>query len=402
MEKQKNRWLILSALFVNAFCCGGVYAWSVFSAPLAEYRGWDYGKVTLAYSMMSLMLSIFGIMGGKLLDRFGPKRLMIGAGFLWGGGWFLTGCIRDLWQLYLVFGIVTAIGSGMAYNPSITTASRWFPDKKGMASGLITGAAGLSSLVIAPLANLLLERYNVTIAFRLIGGGFFICMFCASLLTDVPGEGWTPNGTTQAVKSGIGTGAKGKNWKEMMRDIRFYLIWLAFLGGCVSGLMLIGHAATIGKEIAGINGAQAAMLVGIMAVANFVGRLFMGSLSDKIGRYQTIMISLAVSAADMVFLSQVKGFAPFTVSLVLLCVCFGGVLAVFPNIVSDNFGMKYMGTNYGIMFTAYGIAAVVGPMMASIVKQSSGSYNMAFAAAGGFAAVAFVLILMIYRMSEKK
>ena len=397
-QKKRNRTVILWALFVNAFCCGGVYAWSVFSGSLAEYRGWDYGQVTLAYSLMSLMLSFFGIAGGKILDRFGPKRLMLAASVLWGGGWFLTGCVTQIWQLYLAFGLMTALGSGMAYNPSITTAVRWYPDKKGMASGLITGATGISSLIVAPLANLLLERYNVSAAFRIIGALFFFLMLGASLLIETPKE-------PQPVKAGTGGCAQAsgceKDWKEMMKDVRFYLIWAAFLGGCVSGLMLIGHASTIGQEIAGISKSQAALLVGIMAVANFGGRMMMGALSDRIGRYRTIMISLAVSAADMVLLYQAKGFAVFVFALILLCVCFGGVLSVFPNLVSENFGLKNMGINYGIVFTAYGIAAVVGPMMASSVKAASGSYGMAFLAAGAFAASAFVLVAVISRMAKR-
>lgn len=401
VQKKRNRSVILSALFVNAFCCGGVYAWSVFSGSLAEYRNWDYGQVTLAYSLMSLMLSIFGIAGGKILDMFGPKKLMLAASVMWGGGWFLTGCVDQLWQLYLAFGVMTAVGSGLAYNPSITTAVRWYPDKKGFASGLITGATGLSSLVVAPLANMLLEKYNVSMAFRIVGAGFLVLMFCASLLTDTPEPGWTPEGSAAPGAAAVSGAGNDKNWKEMFGDRRFYLIWLAFLGGCVSGLMLIGHASTIGKEIAGISSAQAALLVGIMAVANFLGRMSMGALSDKIGRYQTIMISLAASTIGMVVLSQAKGFAIFVAALILMCVCFGGVLAVFPNIVSENFGLKNMGINYGIVFTAYGIAALIGPMTASAVKSASGSYNMAFIIAGIFAAAAFVLVFIIYGMAKK-
>lgn len=401
VQKKRNRSVILSALFVNAFCCGGVYAWSVFSGSLAEYRNWDYGQVTLAYSLMSLMLSIFGIAGGKILDMFGPKKLMLAASVMWGGGWFLTGCVDQLWQLYLAFGVMTAVGSGLAYNPSITTAVRWYPDKKGFASGLITGATGLSSLVVAPLANMLLEKYNVSMAFRIVGAGFLVLMFCASLLTDTPEPGWTPGGSSVPGAAAASGPANDKNWKEMFGDRRFYLIWLAFLGGCVSGLMLIGHASTIGKEIAGISSAQAALLVGIMAVANFLGRMSMGALSDKIGRYQTIMISLAASTIGMVVLSRAKGFAIFVAALILMCVCFGGVLAVFPNIVSENFGLKNMGINYGIVFTAYGIAALIGPMTASAVKSASGSYNMAFIIAGIFAAAAFVLVFIIYGMAKK-
>lgn len=399
-QKQRNRSVILSALFVNAFCCGGVYAWSVFSGALAEYRNWDYGQVTLAYSLMSLMLSIFGIAGGKILDSFGPKRLMLAASVMWGGGWFLTGCVGRIWQLYLVFGVMAAVGSGLAYNPSITTAVRWYPDKKGFASGLITGATGLSSLVVAPLANMLLERYNVSMAFRIVGTVFLVLMFCASLLADTPKAGWTPKGyETEGPASSATSSDMG--WRKMLRDRRFYLIWLAFLGGCVSGLMLIGHAATIGKEIAGISSAQAALLVGIMAVANFLGRMMMGALSDRIGRYQTIMLSLAVSTGGMIALSQAKGFAVFVSALILLCVCFGGVLAVFPNIVSENFGLKNMGINYGIVFTAYGIAALIGPVTATLVKRASGSYNTAFIIAGVFAASAFILVFILRGISIK-
>lgn len=401
MTKQKNRCMILGALFVNAFCCGGVYAWSVFSGSLAEYRNWDYGQVTLAYSLMSLMLSFFGIAGGKILDRFGPKKLMLAASVMWGGGWFLTGCVGQLWQLYLVFGIMAAVGSGLAYNPSITTAVRWYPDKKGFASGLITGATGLSSLVVAPVANMLLERYNVSVAFRIVGAAFLLLMFCASLLTDTPEPGWVPGGCEAGGKASNAGAANDLTWKEMFGDRRFYLIWLAFLGGCVSGLMLIGHASTIGKEVAGISSGEAALLVGIMAVANFLGRMLMGGLSDKIGRYQTILISLAASTVGMVVLSRAKGFFIFVTALILLCVCFGGVLSVFPNIVSENFGLKNMGINYGIVFTAYGIAALIGPMTASAVKDASGSYNMAFIIAGVFAAAAFILVYVIYCMSKK-
>ncbi len=399
-QKGGNRKVILTALFFNAFCCGGMYAWSVFSGALSEYRQWDYGQVTLAYSVMSLLLSVFGIPGGKLLDAVGPKKMMITASFLWGGGWFLTGCVTEIWQLYLAFGIITAFGSGLAYNPSITTAVRWYPDKKGFASGLITGATGGASLIIAPLANMLLERYNVSTAFRIIGIFFLTIMLIASLFVEAPKSDWKPEGY-QAPEITKRSGNSDKNWKEMICDRRFYLIWFAFLGGCVSGLMLIGHAATIGKEVAGISGSQAAMLVGIMAVANFLGRILMGSLSDKIGCYQTILISLAVSAVDMIILSQAKGFMIFIITLIMLCVCFGGVMSVLPNITSENFGMKYMGINNGIMFTAYGIAAVIGPMMASAVKASSGSYNLAFVVSGIFAAAAFILLLMLYRISRK-
>ena len=398
MTKQKNRRMILGALFVNAFCCGGVYAWSVFSGSLAEYRNWDYGQVTLAYSLMSLMLSFFGIAGGKILDRFGPKKLMLAASVMWGGGWFLTGCVGQLWQLYLVFGIMAAVGSGLAYNPSITTAVRWYPDKKGFASGLITGATGLSSLVVAPVANMLLERYNVSVAFRIVGAAFLLLMFCASLLTDTPEPGWVPGGCEAGGKASNAGAANDLTWKEMFGDRRFYLIWLAFLGGCVSGLMLIGHASTIGKEVAGISSGEAALLVGIMAVANFGGRLVLGSLSDVLGRHRIVTGVMLLCALDMVFLSRVTTFPAFVAAIVITGVCFGGTLATFSALTSDTFGPRYNGINYSIIFTGYGIASIVGPNMATAIRTTTGSYSGAFL----FAAVCSILAAGLCLAAGKK
>lgn len=397
--KSKNRYVILSGLFIIAFCCGGMYAWSVFSGSLAEYRGWDYSKVTLAYSLMSLMLSLFGIMGGRLLDRFGPKKMMLAASVLWGGGWFLTGCVIQIWQLYIVFGFMTALGSGLAYNPSLTTVVRWFPDKKGLVSGLITGGCGVASLIVAPFANMLLEYFNVSAAFKIVGVVFFVLMFVSALLVTAPDPDWKPAGIQ--VPSGENVFVKAVDWRGMLKDKRFYIMWLAFLGGCVSGLMLIGHASRIGQEVAGIDASQAALLVGIMAVANFVGRILMGVLSDKLGRYQTLMLALVFSALDMIVLSQSSDFVLFVSALVLLCFCYGGVLAIFPNIVGDTFGLATMGVNYAIIFTAYGVAALVGPMTASAIYAGTGSYTMAFIIAGVFAVMAFILVSILYFSSQK-
>lgn len=397
--KHKNRYIILAALFINAFCVGGIYAWSVFSGSLAEFRNWDYAQVTLAYSLMSLLISVFGIAGGKILDRFGPKRMMLAASVLWGCGWFLTGCVTEIWQLYIVFSVIAAFGSGLAYNPSLTTAVRWFQDKRGMASGLITGGCGLASLIIAPVANMLLEEYNVSMAFRIIGIAFFVLMFCASLLVETPNTESASKGLNNK-RENKGNEKFDKDWRGMLRDKRFYLLWFAFLGGCVSGLMMIGHASTIGQEIAEITSAQAALLVGIMAVANFCGRIMMGTVSDHMGRYQTVMVCMLISAVDMVIMSRASGFVIFVAALIILCVCFGGVLSIFPNLVSDNFGLANMGMNYGIVFTAYGIAAVVGPMTASAVKNMYGSYNFAFVIAGMFATIALILITITYKMSK--
>ena len=379
MKKQKNRWIMLFCICCNTFCFGGVYAWSAFSGELANYMGWDYSKVTVAYSIMLMCVALMGLVGGMLLQRFGARKLMIAAGIMWGLGWFATGMAGSIIMLYASFGILAGCASGFGYNPGVVTAVSWFPDKKGFASGMAVGTCGMASLIVAPLANFLLTRFNVMTAFRLVGGMFLVVSLATSWYIDGPPAGWKPEGYTPAAAQAA---SEGKTWREMLKDPRCYLLWATLLCASVAGLMLIGHASRIGQEVAGITAAQAALLVGIMAVANFVGRLALGSLSDVLGRHKVV-----IGVMDMVFLSSVSTFPAFVAAIVITGVCFGGTLATFSALSSDTFGAKYNGINYSIIFTGYGIASIVGPNVATAIKSSTGNYSGAFI----FAAVCSIL-----------
>lgn len=400
-KKTKNRYLILSGLFVNSFCLGGAYAWSVFALPLSNARGWDYGMVTLAYSLYLLINAFFGIPGGKLINRVGPRKLLLVSSVLFGGGWLMTGFASNTPLLYLFFSVCCGIGCGLRYNPCVTTATLWFPDKKGFASGLVLGAMGLAPLILAPVANALLVQFNVLAAFRILGLIFFVISLLASLPVDAPPENYSPEKMTTPQAGAEIKPGNSCTWQEMMKTGKFYLLWMVFLGSCVAGLMLIGHASAIGQELAGINAGQAAMLVGILALANFGGRMILGSLSDSIGRYPTLMICLAGSTLDMILMANSHSFPTYLVAIVLVGVTFGGVLATYPSIVSDSFGSKHMGINYGIVFTAYGIAAVVGPMAATALKSSTGHYTAALIFAGICSAAALVLTLGLARLGKR-
>ena len=378
MKKQKNRWIMLFCICCNTFCFGGVYAWSAFSGELANYMGWDYSKVTVAYSIMLMCVALMGLVGGMLLQRFGARKLMIAAGIMWGLGWFATGMAGSIIMLYASFGILAGCASGFGYNPGVVTAVSWFPDKKGFASGMAVGTCGMASLIVAPLANFLLT------AFRLVGGMFLVVSLATSWYIDGPPAGWKSEGYTPAAAQAA---SEGKTWREMLKDPRCYLLWATLLCASVAGLMLIGHASRIGQEVAGITAAQAALLVGIMAVANFVGRLALGSLSDVLGRHKVVIGVMLLCALDMVFLSSVSTFPAFVAAIVITGVCFGGTLATFSALSSDTFGAKYNGINYSIIFTGYGIASIVGPNVATAIKSSTGNYSGAFI----FAAVCSIL-----------
>ncbi len=396
-KREKNRWAVLLCICCNTFCFGGVYAWSAFSGELANYMGWDYSKVTVAYSVMLMTIAVMGLVGGALLQRFGARRLMIVAGIMWGLGWLLTGFAGSVVMLYLSFGILAGCASGFGYNPGVVTAVSWFPDRKGFASGMAVGICGMASLIVAPLANFLLTKFDVMTAFRLVGGLFLLLSVSTSWYIDGPPAGWKPEGYEPPAAAAA---SSGKTWKEMMRDPRCYLLWATLLCASVAGLMLIGHASKIGQEVAGITAAQAALLVGIMAVANFGGRLVLGSLSDVLGRHQIVIGVMILCALDMIFLSNVSTFLGFVAAIVIAGVCFGGTLATFSALSSDTFGPKYNGINYSIIFTGYGIASIVGPNVATAIQSSTGSYSGAFLFAAVCSLIAAALCFAAKRMSK--
>lgn len=399
-KTKKNRWAVLACICCNTFCYGGVYAWSAFSGDLAAQMGWDYGSVTAAYSVMLMSIAIMGLVGGAMLQRFGAKKLMFVAGIMWGLGWLLTGFAQNLIMLYLSFGVLAGCGSGFGYTPGVVTAVSWFPDKKGFASGMAVGVCGVASLLVAPLANFLLTSFDVLTAFRIVGGLFLALSLLTTWYIDNPPADWTPEGYHPP--AGTVSAAGGKTWQEMLRDPRCYLLWLGLMGASVSGLMIIGHASQIGQEIIGLTSSQAALLVGIMAVSNFVGRLALGTLSDHIGRHQVVIGAMLVSALDMIFLSQASSFFTFVAAIVIAGACFGGTLATFSALTSDTFGPKYNGINYSIIFTGYGIAAIIGPMTATTIKSSVGSYAPAFLFAAVCGVIAAVLCLMAKLLNKKR
>ena len=397
-KKTKNRTGILICTCVNTFCFGGLYAWSAFSGEMAEFMGWDYSKVSFAYSLQLIVLVLMGIVGGSLLQKLGPRKLITLSGIMWGLGWLLTGFSTNLVMLYIVFGVLTGTASSFGYNPCVVTAVRWYPDKKGFASGMTVGVCGIASFFVAPFANMLLTRFDVMTAFKIVGAIFLIMSLATTWYLANPDEDWKPEGfEAPATENNV-----GRTWKEMLKDPVSYVLWATLLFASVGGLMMIGHASKIGQEVAGMTSAQAAMLVGIMAVANFAGRLVLGMLSDKIGRYNIIIITMLVGAVDMLLMAKTGNYMAFIVAIVIVSLCFSGTLAIYSALTSDVFGPKYNGINFSIIFTGYGVAGVVGPVVANFLHSTAGNYNSAFIFSAVCSFLAAVLGFAAKKMVAKR
>ncbi len=402
LVKERNRWVILAALVINNICLGATYVWSIFNAPLMEANGWQLSQVSLAYSMLLLVTFFANLVSGQLQNKVGPQKLMLVALIFWGGGWFLTGFARSLPQLYIFFSLIVGIGTGFGYNTVVSTIPRWFPDRKGLANGLVIGASGLSPLPFAPLGYFLLERFGVQNSFKGLGAIFLVLMAATFWLITAPPKGWKPEGwepPVATVKTGI---LQEKRTGEMVKDPVFYLLWFVLMTGATAGMIMTGHASGIGQELVGMTGSQGAMMVSLLAVMSFAGRLIMGSLSDKIGRYRTVLAIIIIIAADMFFFGVVHSFPTFVLALSVVGFCFGSIMSVFPALCSDTFGVTHMSSNWSVMYSGYTVASFIGPMSAAKCVEAFGSYVNVFVLSGVLAALALIALLAAMRINSRR
>ncbi|MEA4826819.1 L-lactate MFS transporter [Clostridium sp. JNZ J1-5] len=400
-EKLRNRWIILIASIICNLCIGAVYAWSVFQKPLVEQFKWTASDASWAFSLTLVMMPIAMTFAGKIADQKGPRLAVLFGGILFGIGMLLSGYATSLTTLYLFHGIIGGLGVGTVYGCAMTNTVKWFPDKKGIASGLIAAGLGSGAIVFAPLANHFIMTYNVQSAFKILGVIYIIAITISSLFIEMPPKNYMPAGWTPPVAR-PGVSSIDKNWKEMMQDPIFYVLCLMYVMGAVSGLMIIAHASPIGQDVAGLDASTAAVVVSILGLSNTLGRAFWGWISDLIGRYNALFCIFGVFAVAMFLISSVNSFVPFVVLVCAIGLGYGGLLGVYPTINADMFGLKNMGQNYGIMFFAFAIAAMIGPRLVAGVKQANGNYAMAFIIAAVMAAIGAILTLFVKSQLKKR
>jgi len=266
----------------------------------------------------------------------------------------------------------------------------------------VAAGFGSGAVLFAPLAVSLIAKYGVLLTFRIFGFVFMIGIVLCSFVLKAPKPGWKPEGWTPKVAGPV-TATIDKTPGEMVKDVKFYVLWVMYTIGCVSGLMIIGHASPIAQEKIGLSTQVAAVAVSILAFANTGGRIFWGSVSDKIGRYNAILCMYILSSGMLVLLSGAKSFGVFIVAVSGIALSFGGFMGIFPSVTADNFGSKNIGVNYGVMFTAFGLAAFVGPRLAAMVKQSSGGeYGRAFLIVAIMNIVGIICTVIIKSLSRKE
>jgi len=364
--------VVLAGLCINLMF-GVLYAWSIFSANLSSMYKWTSFQASLPYTTAIVVFAVIMLVGGKLQDMFGPRIVATAGGLFTGLGLVLSSVFPTLEGVIICFGILTGAGIGMGYSATTPAAVKWFrPEQKGLIAGIVVTGFGLAALYIAPLTKHLIASYGVFDTFKILGIVFGLVIMAFAQLLSVP---QVPV-QSASVQSALPVSCVDYSWKEMLRTPQFYLLWLMFLAGSMAGLILIGHLAKIAVIQTGVN--MGVTLVSMIAISNALGRPVAGYVSDKIGRGKTMTILYLLQGGTLLMFSNYTSFAAILTGSMIITFSYGAMLAVYPSAIGDFYGTKNMGFNYAILFTAWGVAGVCGPLTAGYILDITGGYNTAY------------------------
>ncbi|MDD1652236.1 MAG: OFA family MFS transporter [Methanomicrobiales archaeon] len=406
MKAESGRWMLVFLGLIINLCLGTIYSWSVFVGPLTAYftkmgQTVTASEVLLPFSVFLAFFAIAMPLTGRYIETLGPRKVTMIGGFLTGLGWLLASTVTSVWQLYLVYGVVGGLGVGIAYGVPVAVAARWFPEKRGLAVGLVLLGFGFSAFVTANLAGWLIAATGVMNTFRIFGIAFIILTFLLALPLTFPPTGWKPEGwTPPAPKEGQVTCEC--NRAEMVRTTSFYALWICYFIGCLAGLMAIGIAKPVGTEAVGINTALATILVGFFAIFNGFGRPVFGALTDRLNPRNTAMISFSLIAFASLIMWQMPTEAVYILAFAILWGCLGGWLAIAPTATATYFGTCDYPRCYGVVFLAYGAGAIAGPQLAGYIRTATGSYLGVFPYVLALALVGLGIAFFLLRPPEKK
>ncbi|HER4819101.1 TPA: OFA family MFS transporter [Streptococcus pyogenes NGAS008] len=375
MEKTK-RYIIATAGILLHLMLGSTYAWSVYRNPILQETGWDQAPVAFAFSLAIFCLGLSAAFMGNLVEQYGPRLTGTVSAILYASGNMLTGLAidrKEIWLLYIGYGVIGGLGLGAGYITPISTIIKWFPDKRGMATGFAIMGFGFASLLTSPIAQWLIETEGLVATFYLLGLIYLIVMLFASQLIIKP----TAAEIAILDKKRLQNNSyliEGMTAKEALKTKSFYCLWVILFINITCGLGLISVVAPMAQDLTGMSPEMSAIVVGAMGIFNGFGRLVWASLSDYIGRRVTVILLFLVSIIMTISLIFAHSSLIFMISIATLMTCYGAGFSLIPPYLSDLFGAKELATLHGYILTAWGIAALTGPMLLSITVEWTHNY----------------------------
>lgn len=375
--KKTNRYLVATAGVLLHLMLGSTYAWSVYRNPIMKVTHWDQSSVAFAFSLAIFCLGISAAYMGKLVEKFGPRITGSVSAILYASGNIITGLAisqKELWLLYLGYGILGGLGLGAGYITPVSTIIKWFPDKRGLATGLAIMGFGFASLLTSPIAQYLISHQGLVETFYILGTVYFLVMITVSQFIKRPTSDESCELASRVADVKKADLTSGMTANEALKTYHFYVLWIVFFINIACGLGLISVIAPMAQDMAGMSAQQAAVVVGLMGIFNGFGRLLWAGLSDYIGRPITFIVLFSVNIAMSLVLMFLHIPILFITAMAILMTCYGAGFSLVPPYLSDVFGAKELAALHGYILTAWAMAALFGPMLLSISYQLSGSY----------------------------
>ena len=391
-------WRVVGGMSMN-LALGSLYAWSVFVAPLEKEFGWKRAQTSNVFTIAVVVFALTFIVAGRLQDKFGPFWVSLTGGVLVSLGFFLCAYTHSLNYLYVCFGVIGGLGNGFGYATPIPVMAKWFPDKRGLAVGLAVAGYGGGSAIFGPLANLkLIPAYGVHTTFMILGVIFLFMTVIGAFLLHNPPVGYRPAGWVPAPAAKAAGTTYEFSPGEVLQTPAFYFMWVAYALGTSAGLMVISQLVPFGKSVGIPSASLITMSLVVAAIGNAAGRILSGWMSDAIGRLNVLRLMIAISMIAMPILYQVGGNVTLLYATVFVVYwCYGTQLSVNGSTAADFWGTKNAGINYGMLFTAWGVAGIIGPRIAGVLFDKYKNYQQAFYWAAGLAAVALICELAAKR-----
>ena len=401
MGKVKNRWLIAASAVGVHISIGSAYAWSVFTNPMVAQYGWETTEISLAFSIAIFMLGFSAAFMGRFVEKQGPKKsAMLAAIFFSVGvaGSGLATAFESLFLLYVFYGVIGGIGLGIGYIAPVSTLVKWFPDRRGLATGLAIMGFGFAALLSGPAAAALIDMVGISNTFYVLGAVYFIVMILAAQYLSPPPEGWAPKGFKESGQNGvrkIKADLSQLTANEAIKTRRFWMLWCMLFLNVTCGIAVIAVASPMAQDIAGMTPIAAAAMVGIMGLFNGGGRLGWASLSDYIGRPNVYTAFFVLQIIAFFMLPFASNGIVFQILIFTILTCYGGGFASIPAYIGDLFGTKQLGAIHGYILTAWAVAGVVGPILLSLIYDSTNSYNLTMMIFGILFIIAFAISIWI-------
>nr|WP_153738193.1 OFA family MFS transporter [Aquibacillus halophilus] len=401
----KNRWLIaLSAIAIH-LSIGSAYAYSVFKNPLSDLLGWNSKEVTLSFTIAILFLGLSAAVFGRFVEKWGPRKSATIAAFLFSAGLLISGLAIQLESLllyYVGYGVIGGMGLGIGYISPVSTLVKWFPDRRGLATGMAVMGFGAGALIASPVAAYFIQSVGISTTFYILGISYFVLMISGASYIAKPPEGWMPKSMQEDSAAAI-TGKTKRRQEDLaqltaneaVKTKRFWLLWIMMFINISSGIMLISVASPMAQDKVGMTVVAAASMVGLMGLFNGAGRILWSSFSDYIGRSNIFIIFFSVQLVLFFMLPSISNVIVFQICIFIILTMYGGGFSSLPAFIGDLFGTKQLGAIHGYILTAWSSAGIAGPMIVASIYDATNSYNATFYIFGISLVVALATAIMM-------